>query len=280
MTDRRNNAEARAHLRAETDRNLTRLATLEPGTHAYARLRNDIVEDNLNLVAYACARYTRRTDLREDLRQVAAIGLIKAVDGYRPGRGSGFLAYAVPTIAGELKRYFRDHTWAVHACRGEQELYLKLVRARDELGARLGRDCDHAELARHLDLDRDTVRMGLELGAALRTESLDTSAPETERGDGGGTGHDRHGAPDPALDLVVDRESLRPLIAELGERDRRILKLRFWDDLTQAEIGDRLGLSQMHVSRLLSRAFTTLRAGMLGPTGAGSAAACAVGAKG
>ncbi|OPC79699.1 hypothetical protein B4N89_00935 [Embleya scabrispora] len=253
-------------LRAATDRNLTRLATLEAGTRAHAALRNAIVQDNLNLATSACARYTRRTDLREDLRQVAAIGLIKAVDGYRPDRGSGFLAYAIPTIAGELKRYFRDHTWAVHARRGEQEQYLRLVRARDDLAARLGREPDHAELAARLDTDEDTVRVGLEAGAALRTDSLDATTPGTDRGDGRSSWHELHGAPDPALDLVVDRESLRPLIAELGERDRRILKLRFWDDLTQSEIGDRLGLSQMHVSRLLTRAFSTLRAGMLATT--------------
>ncbi|WP_439673649.1 sigma-70 family RNA polymerase sigma factor [Embleya sp. MST-111070] len=266
MTDHPGRPDALAALRSATDRNLALLATLEPGAHAHARLRNEVVEDNLNLVTHACARYTHRADLREDLRQVAAIGLIKAVDGYCPDRGSGFLAYAMPTIAGELKRYFRDHTWAVHARRGEQEQYLRLVRARDDLSARLGREPDHAELAAHLDTDEATVRTGLELGAALRADSLDAPAPTTGRGDDGASRGDRHGAPDPALDLVVDRESLRPLIAELGERDRRILKLRFWDDLSQAEIGERLGLSQMHISRLLTRTFTTLRTGMLATT--------------
>ncbi|WP_161500578.1 sigma-70 family RNA polymerase sigma factor [Embleya scabrispora] len=260
--------DALARLRAKTDADLTRLATLEPGTHAHAALRNEIVEDNLNLAIGACTRYAHRADLREDLRQVAAIGLIKAVDGYRPERSTdaGFLSYAIPTITGELKRYFRDHTWAVHVNRGEQEHYLRLVRARDDLGTTLGRQPTDAELARRLDTDEDTVRTGLAAGAALRTDSLDAPAPETERGAERGSRLDRRGAPDPGLDLVVDRESLRPLIAGLGERDQRVLKLRFWDDLTQSEIGDVLGLSQMHVSRLLTRAFTTLRAGMLATT--------------
>jgi RNA polymerase sigma-B factor len=261
MTPPRRSHDTLDRLRTDTDRNLIRLVTLEPGTHAHAALRNEIVEDNLNLVTRACHRYTQRVDLREDLRQVAAIGLIKAVDGYRPGHGAGFLAYAIPTISGELKRYFRDHTWAVHARRGEQELYLRLVRTRDDLSTRLGREPTAAELAAELGEDEDRVRVGLELGTALRSDSLD--APTGGDGGDAGTGHDRRGAPDPALELVVDRESLRPLIAALGERDRRILKLRFWDDLTQAEIGQRLGLSQMHVSRLLTHAFTTLREGML-----------------
>ncbi|MFF7244331.1 sigma-70 family RNA polymerase sigma factor [Embleya sp. NPDC008237] len=254
------------HLRAATDRDLTRLATLQAGTFAHARLRNEIIENNLNLVTHACNRYTHRADLREDLRQVAAIGLIKAVDGYRPGHGAGFLAYAMPTISGELKRYFRDHTWAVHARRGEQELYLRLVRARDDLSIRLGREPDHTELAAHLDMDTTEVRMGLNLGAALRADSLDAPPPGGNPGDRPGSGYDLCGESDPALDLVDNLHSLRPLIAALDERDRRILKLRFWDDLTQAEIGKALGLSQMHVSRLLTQAFAALRAGMLAPT--------------
>jgi RNA polymerase sigma-B factor len=259
VTDHRRSPSAVADLRAATDRHLTRLATLEPGTHEHARLRNEIVETNLNLVTHACARYTHRADLREDLRQVAAIGLIKAVDGYRPGHGAGFLAYAIPTISGELKRYFRDHTWAVHARRGEQELYLRLARARDELAMVIGREPDHSELAAHLGITPNDVTLGLELGAALRTDSLD--AP-TQDGDTH-TAQDRRGAPDPGLELAENRVALRPLIAELGERDRHILKLRFWDDLTQAQIGERLGLSQMHVSRLLTRAYATLRDGLL-----------------
>ncbi|MFI6984023.1 SigB/SigF/SigG family RNA polymerase sigma factor [Embleya sp. NPDC050154] len=264
MTLTLNGVDAPRGPRTVTDRNLTRLAGLEPGTPAHAALRNEIVEDNLNLVAHACNRYTHRVDLREDLRQVAAIGLIKAVDGYRPGHGAAFLSYAIPTIAGELKRYFRDHTWAVHARRGEQELYLRLVRARDDLSARLGREPDFGELAAALGMDEKEVRVGLEVGAALRTDSLD--APLGGNDPTATTGHDLRGAPDPALDLVLNRETLRPLIAELDDRDRRILKLRFWDDLTQAEIGTTLGLSQMHVSRLLTRAFTTLREGMLATT--------------
>ncbi|MFI6985169.1 sigma-70 family RNA polymerase sigma factor [Embleya sp. NPDC050154] len=121
-----------------------------------------------------------------------------------------------------------------------------------------------AELATDLGEDNDRVRLGLELGAALRSDSLD--APTTEPGGRRDTGHDRRGTRDPALELVVDRETLRPLIAELDDRDRRILMLRFWDDLTQAEIGQRLGMSQMHVSRLLNHAFTTLRTGILATT--------------
>ncbi|MFJ8746703.1 sigma-70 family RNA polymerase sigma factor [Embleya sp. NPDC127516] len=266
MTPTPSSTDASGGLRAVTDRNLVRLATLEAGTRAHAALRNEIVEDNLNLVSHACNRYTHRADLREDLRQVAAIGLIKAVDRYRPDHGANFLSYAIPTIAGELKRYFRDHTWAVHARRGEQELYLRLVRAREDLAGRLGREPTTAELATDLGEDHDRVRLGLDLGAALRADSLDAPPGPGGNDPTAATGHDLRGEPDPALELVLDREALRPLIAELDDRDRHILKLRFWDDLTQAEIGTILGLSQMHVSRLLTRAFTTLRTGMLATT--------------
>lgn len=246
-------------VRERTELLLHRLDRLTPGTPRHRALRNQIVELNLNLTGLVCSRYRRRPDLREDLRQVAVVGLIKAVDGYRPGRGNGFLAYAMPTISGEVKRYFRDHTWQLHVRRSEQELFLAVVKARDELAAQLGRDPSEEEIAKSLGLPACEVRRGLGLADAHRVTSLDRAlnpdAPDSV--------HAVHGAEDPALELAENLVALRPLIAQLPDRDRRILTMRFRDDMTQSEIGERVGLSQMHISRLLGNACRRLRAGLL-----------------
>lgn len=246
-------------VRQRTEQLLSRLGRLTPGTPRHRALRNQIVELNLNLTGLVCARYRRRPDLREDLRQVAVVGLIKAVDGYRPGQGNGFLAYAVPTISGEVKRYFRDHTWQLHVRRSEQELFLAVVKARDELAAQLGRDPSEEEIAEYLGLPASEVRRGLGLADAHRVTSLDRALHP----DSPDSVHAVCGAEDPALELAENLVALRPLIAELPDRDRRILTMRFRDDMTQSEIGERVGLSQMHISRLLGNVFRQLRAGLL-----------------
>ncbi|WTW93935.1 sigma-70 family RNA polymerase sigma factor [Streptomycetaceae bacterium NBC_01309] len=246
-------------LRERTEALLRRLRALPSGTPRHRALRNEIVELNLNLAGLVCARYRRRPDLRDDLRQVAVVGLIKAVDGYRPGQGNGFLAYAMPTISGEVKRYFRDHTWQLHVRRSEQELFLAVVKTGDELAARLGRDPAEDDIAEHLGIPASEVRRGLALGDAHRVTSLDRTlgpdAPDTV--------HAVYGTEDPALELTENLVALRPLIAQLPDRDRRILTMRFRDDMTQSEIGERVGLSQMHISRLLNSTCRRLREGLL-----------------
>ncbi|MCF2527959.1 sigma-70 family RNA polymerase sigma factor [Yinghuangia soli] len=248
-----------AQIRERSEALFRRMQMLSPGSPRHRTLRNEIVELNLNLAAVVCNRYRRRPDLREDLRQVAVVGLIKAVDGYRPGRGNGFLAYAMPTISGEVKRYFRDHTWQLHVRRGEQELFLAVVKARDELGAALGRDPSDQDIAERLGISEEQVRKGIALGDAHRITSLD----RTLRPDAPDTAHAVHGGEDPALELTENLVALRPLIAQLPARDRQILALRFCDDMTQSEIGEVVGLSQMHVSRLLTRTCARLRDGLM-----------------
>ncbi|NUU23464.1 MAG: sigma-70 family RNA polymerase sigma factor [Streptomycetaceae bacterium] len=250
---------AHDEVRERTEAMLRSLRSRPPGSERHRRLRNEIVELNLGLATMVGNRYTRRPDLREDLRQVAVVGLIKAVDGYRPGHGNGFMAYAMPTITGEVKRYFRDHTWQLHVRRAEQELFLSVIKARDDLAARMGRDPSDRDIARELGLSAAEVRRGRALGDAHRVASLDRALqPEAQE-----TAHEVHGDADPALELTENLVALRPLIAELPERDRRILAMRFGEDLTQSEIGRRVGLSQMHVSRLLARTCRRLREGLL-----------------
>ncbi|MYV98985.1 sigma-70 family RNA polymerase sigma factor [Streptomyces sp. SID3343] len=243
----------------DTERLLSDLALLERGTREHTRLREEIVERNLNLVGFVCRPYRRRPDLGEDIRQVAAMGLVKAVDGYRPGQGNGFMAYALPTMRGEVKRFFRDCVWEMHVARADQELFLATVRTRDAMTHALGREPTDDELGEEMGLSAERVRAALAVSRARRVGSLDRPVDGEE---GGGSRYDMQGAEDPGLDLVEHMVALRRVIPDLDDRDRRILKMRFWDDLTQAQIGETLGLSQMHVSRLLTRAFACLRQGI------------------
>ncbi|MFE6105126.1 SigB/SigF/SigG family RNA polymerase sigma factor [Streptomyces laurentii] len=240
---------------------LARLRDLEPGTPEHAYVRNVLVELNLSLVRFAARRFRHRPEEVEDIVQVGTIGLIKAIDRFDPGRGIEFSAFALPTVVGEMKRFFRDTSWAVRVPRRLQELRIDLARTADLLEQRLGHRPTRAELAAYLHLSEERVAEG-ELAARGYTArslegALDEEA-ETPR-----TYLRLLAAPDSAYELIEDLASLRPLIAGLDERDRRILSLRFGQELTQAEIGARLGLSQMHVSRLLARILGELRAGLL-----------------
>ncbi|WP_406299033.1 SigB/SigF/SigG family RNA polymerase sigma factor [Embleya sp. NBC_00888] len=239
------------------ERMLCLLARTEPGTRTHSELRGCLVALNMPLVRHAAGRYRRRAEPMEDILQVGTIGLIKAIDGYDGGRETGFLAYAMPTIAGEIKRFFRDTSWAVRVPRRLRELRGELMRANDALTADLGREPCAAELARRLDLSEAQVAEGLAACSAYSASSLDESA----YGDAVTVG-ERMGRDDHALDLVEYRESLKPLIAGLPQRERTILALRFTGDLTQAQIGERLGISQMHVSRLLTHTLKVLREGL------------------
>ena len=237
-----------------------RLETLEEGTHEHAYVRNTLVELNLALVRFAASRFRSRSEPMEDIVQVGTIGLIKAIDRFELSHGVEFPTFAMPTIIGEIKRFFRDTSWSVRVPRRLQELRLSLAKAGDELSQKLDRSPTMGELAERLGLERDEVVEGMVASNAYTATSLDAQPEE----DGSESAlANRIGYEDHSLEEVENLESLKPLIAELAPRDRRILALRFVGNLTQSEIGDELGISQMHVSRLLTRTLGRLRRGLL-----------------
>jgi RNA polymerase sigma-B factor len=237
-----------------------RMATLEEGTHEYQYVRNTLVELNLALVHFAAARFRTRSEPMEDIVQVATIGLIKAIDRFDPAREVEFPTFALPTVLGEIKRFFRDTSWAVHVPRRLQELRLVLARAGDDLSQALDRAPTAAELAAHVGITEEEVYEGLVASNAYSVSSLDAQPGEDETE---GSFADRVGTLDPGLEGIENLESLKPLIAQLSERERTLLSLRFGAELTQSQIGEELGISQMHVSRLLSRALDKLRSHLL-----------------
>ncbi|WTF06913.1 RNA polymerase sigma factor SigF [Streptomyces sp. NBC_01613] len=236
-----------------------RLESLEEGTHEYSYVRNTLVELNLALVKFAASRFRSRSEPMEDIIQVGTIGLIKAIDRFELARGVEFPTFAMPTIVGEIKRFFRDTSWSVRVPRRLQELRLDLAKAGDELAQKLDRAPTVAELAERLDLTKDEVVEGMAASNAYTASSLDA---QPEEDDAEGALADRIGYEDHGLEGIEYVESLKPLIAELPSRDRKILSLRFVAGMTQSEIGDELGISQMHVSRLLSRTLVRLRKGL------------------
>ncbi|MCT4356561.1 RNA polymerase sigma factor SigF [Streptomyces sp. Je 1-79] len=236
-----------------------RLDALEEGTHEYAYVRNTLVELNLALVKFAASRFRSRSEPMEDIIQVGTIGLIKAIDRFELARGVEFPTFAMPTIVGEIKRFFRDTSWSVRVPRRLQELRLDLAKAGDELSQRLDRAPTVGELAQELDLSRDEVVEGMAASNAYTASSLDA---QPEEDDSEGALADRIGYEDHGIEGIEYIESLKPMIASLPPRDRRILSLRFVAGMTQSEIGEELGISQMHVSRLLSRTLGRLRKGL------------------
>ncbi len=218
------------------------------------RLLDDVVISQLGLARSVALRYRDRGQPTDDLIQVANLALVLAVQRYRPGQGLSFAAFAVPTIAGEVRRYFRDRSWDVRPPRRIQELRAAVHAASAELAQTLRRDPTIGELATHLGVEREDVVETLTAMDGYRSASLD--APTSESGTG--TLADLMGGPDSSLEQVVDIESVRPLIASLGERDRRILQMRFFDGCTQQEIADDIGVTQMQVSRLLSQVLAHL----------------------
>ncbi|MFJ4095189.1 RNA polymerase sigma factor SigF [Kitasatospora sp. NPDC089913] len=241
---------------------LARLATLEEGTREYSYVRSTLVEVNLSLVRFVIRRFGSHRESTDDLLQVGSVGLIKAIDRFDPDHGVEFTTFAVPTILGEIRRHFRDTTWAVHVPRRLQELRITLARAQEKLSQRLDRAPTVAELAEHLSLSQEEVVEGLTAANAHSTDSIDLVGGRDDEGTGPLA--DRLGEHDRRLDLVEDLVSLEPLVAALPERDRLILSMRFTQDMTQSQIGAQLGLSQMHVSRLLSRTLQQLRRGLDG----------------
>ncbi|MGW3010103.1 SigB/SigF/SigG family RNA polymerase sigma factor [Streptomyces sp. NPDC001219] len=243
---------------------LQRLEEVEEGTQEYQYVRNTLIEMNLSLVRYVARRFSSRRESMEDVLQVGTIGLIKAIDRYDPSRDVEFTTLAVPYIQGEIKRFFRDTTWSVRVPRRLQELRIDLSRAREELEGQGSHEPSVAELADHLGMTEDEVAEGLVACNGYDSDSIDRPI---QAGGGGkqetGLVADLIGTEDPALALAEDVQALKPHLAKLEDRDRTLLQLRFGAEMTQAEIGEELGLSQMHVSRLLTRACTTLRKGLL-----------------
>jgi RNA polymerase sigma-B factor len=235
------------------------LSTLPAGSPERERLRGQLVELHLPLVEYLARRFRNRGEWLDDLTQVATIGLIKSIDRFDLERGVEFSTYATPTIVGEIKRHFRDKGWAVRVPRRLQELKLSLTKAIGELAQREGRAPTVSELAAHLQMTEEEVLEGLESANAYSTVSLD--APDSGDEDAPAVA-DSLGIVDEALEGVEYRESLKPLLERLPPREKKILLLRFFGNLTQSQIAAELGISQMHVSRLLARTLTQLRDGL------------------
>ena len=248
---------------AESDREaareqFVRLASLAEDDPERAQLRGRLVESHLPLVEYLARRFAGRGEPLDDLIQVGTIGLIKAVDRFDTERGVEFSTYATPTVVGEIKRHFRDKGWTVRVPRRLQELRASLSSATAQLTQDLGRSPTVAELASHLGVGEEEVLEGLESANAYAAVSLEA----TDDADGQSV-LDTLGGVDEALEGVEYRESLKPLLDSLPERERRILVLRFFGNMTQSQIAAELGISQMHVSRLLARTLSQLRERLL-----------------
>ncbi|MGW0941580.1 RNA polymerase sigma factor SigF [Streptomyces sp. NPDC002623] len=235
------------------------LRGLRDGSPEYAEMRNQLVRMHLPLVEHLARRFRNRGEPLDDLTQVATIGLIKSVDRFDPERGVEFSTYATPTVVGEIKRHFRDKGWAVRVPRRLQELRLALTTATAELSQQHGRSPTVHELAEKLAISEEEVLEGLESANAYSTLSLDV--PDTD--DESPAVADTLGAEDEALEGVEYRESLKPLLEDLPPREKRILLLRFFGNMTQSQIAQEVGISQMHVSRLLARTLAQLREKLL-----------------
>ncbi|MER5808200.1 RNA polymerase sigma factor SigF [Streptomyces sp. NPDC002033] len=231
------------------------LRELPEGSPQRAELRNRLVRMHLPLVEHLARRFRNRGEPLDDLTQVATIGLIKSVDRFDPDRGVEFSTYATPTVVGEIKRHFRDKGWAVRVPRRLQELRLSLTTATAELSQQHGRSPTVHELAERLGISEEEVLEGLESANAYSTLSLDV--PDTD--DESPAVADTLGSEDEALEGVEYRESLKPLLEGLPPREKRILLLRFFGNMTQSQIAQEVGISQMHVSRLLARTLAQLR---------------------
>ncbi|MCX4878484.1 SigB/SigF/SigG family RNA polymerase sigma factor [Streptomyces sp. NBC_00847] len=244
----------------DTAEYFARLATLENGPERDL-LRDELVAAWLPMAHRIAGRFRDRGESVEDLRQVAALGLVKAIDRFDPERGA-FESYAVPTITGEVKRHFRDRMWALRVPRRVQELRNKVRVARRELTQTPGTpEPTVADLAAHTGLTEDEVSAGIEALESFSTLSLDA---ELSGDEDGYSLADTLGASDTSYDVVIDRESAKEGLRRLPERERAILYMRYFEDMTQSRIADQLGISQMHVSRLISRSCARVRAEALG----------------
>jgi RNA polymerase sigma-B factor len=233
------------------------LAALEAGTSEHENIRAALIERHLPLVTFMARKFADRGEPLDDLIQVGTIGLIKAIDRFEISKGFEFSTFATPTIVGEIKRHFRDKTWAVRVPRRLQELGASVTKATNELTQKLDRSPTPKEIAKHLGITVDEVAEALESNSAYSTISLDITSDTST------TIRDTFGALDEALEGVEYRESLKPLLAQLEDREKRILQMRFFENLSQSQIATELGISQMHVSRILNKVLSHLREGLI-----------------
>lgn len=223
----------------------------------FQRHRDQIVERCLPLADHIARRFEGRGEPRDDLVQVARVGLVNAVARFDIETGSDFVSFAVPTIMGEVRRHFRDNSWSVKVPRRLKELHLRLGAATADLSQRLGRAPTASELAAELGMDRADVVEGLVAGSSYNTLSIDTASGSED--DAVRAIADTLGVVDSGLNQIENREALRPALESLPERERMVLVLRFFESMTQTQIAERVGISQMHVSRLLAKSLTRLR---------------------
>jgi RNA polymerase sigma-B factor len=218
-------------------------------------VRDELIVEHLGLARALARRYANRGESLDDLQQVATVGLLKAVERFDPDRGLAFTTFAVPTITGEIKRHFRDRTWSTRVPRALQELALRLTDSVRELSQELGRSPSIAEIAARLEIDEELVLEAMEASRSYTASSLDAPA-----GDDTGTARSDRvlGGEDRGYEAVDQQMTVDYLLSTLSERDRTIVTLRFFENLTQSEIAARVGISQMHVSRLLARALDAL----------------------
>jgi RNA polymerase sigma-B factor len=217
-------------------------------------LRNELVEEHMRLAEFLSRRFAHRGEPLDDLRQVALVGLLKAVERFEPDRGLQFSSFAMPTILGELKRHFRDRGWAVRVPRRVQELHLELDRTIAGLSQELGRPPTPREIADRAGVREEDVLESMEANSLYRLPSLDGM----RGGDDSSSPSERIGDVDPEMDAVDDRLAVSEMLSILPEREQTIVYLRFFEGLTQSEIAQQIGISQMHVSRLLVRSLETL----------------------
>ncbi len=238
---------------------LERYAALEPGDPERDKLRDVLVTGFLPVAQHIARRFSNRGEPLDDLVQVATVGLINAVDRFSPERGSDFFSFAVPTISGEVRRHFRDLGWSMRVPRRLKDLHVSINGAVSHLSQDLGRAPKPTEIAAHLGVPVSEVLEGLEASEAYRSSSLDEMLSSEA---GSATVGELVGEADAELDRVDFRQALRPVLAELAERERTIVMLRFFGNMTQTQIAEQVGISQMHVSRLLAQTLDRLRASL------------------
>ncbi len=233
-----------------------RLAAAEEGSDRRAELRSQLISRCIPLADHIARKFSGRGEPFDDLTQVARVGLVHAVDRFDISRGSNFLSFAVPTIMGEVRRYFRDNTWAMRVPRRVKETHLRIGSAIDALSQSLGRSPTAKEIAAELDIDPDEVTQAVIAGNAYQPSSIDAVSVgrDTEA-----SLLDTLGEEESQFDRVEEYVAIRPLLAGLPERERRILTMRFFESMTQTQIAQRMGISQMHVSRILAKTLARLR---------------------
>ncbi|MBW0018612.1 MAG: RNA polymerase sigma factor SigF [Mycobacterium sp.] len=257
MTSRADAGSSRPNEYADVPEMFRELAGFAADSTDFVRHRDKIVERCLPLADHIARRFEGRGEPRDDLVQVARVGLVNAVARFDVETGSDFVSFAVPTIMGEVRRHFRDNSWSVKVPRRLKELHLRLGAATADLSQRLGRAPTASELAVELGMDRAEVVEGLVAGSSYNTLSIESGGGSED--DDARAIADTLGDVDTGLDRIENREALRPLLEALPERERMVLVLRFFDSMTQTQIAERVGISQMHVSRLLAKSLTRLR---------------------